>query len=38
METSSYGGPGAMWEKDETFPTHETPLGASEEEKDVLEN
>jgi glycogenin glucosyltransferase len=27
-----------MWEKDETFPYKETPAGATEEEKDVLEN
>jgi len=26
-----------MWEKDETFPIKETPAGATEEEKDVLE-
>jgi glycogenin glucosyltransferase len=33
----SFTGPGASWEKDETFPVSTTPLGASEEEKDVLE-
>jgi len=27
-----------MWEKGETFLVQETPLGASEEEKDALEN
>lgn len=37
MEKPSFTGPGVMWEKDETYPTKETPLGASEEEKDVLE-
>ena len=37
IEEPSYHGPGAMWEKDETFPTQETPAGATEEEKDVLE-
>jgi len=38
VEQPSYTGPSAMWEKGETFPTQETPLGASEEEKDALEN
>ncbi len=38
MEEPSYHGPGAMWEKDETFPMKETPLGPSEEERDVLDN
>jgi glycogenin glucosyltransferase len=37
IEEPSYHGPGAIWEKDETFPIGETPAGASEEEKDVLE-
>jgi glycogenin glucosyltransferase len=37
IEKPSYTGPGAAWEKDETFPSHETPAGATEEEKDVLE-
>ncbi|KUJ20930.1 nucleotide-diphospho-sugar transferase [Mollisia scopiformis] len=37
IEEPSYHGPGAMWEKDETFPVKETPAGATEEEKDVLE-
>ena len=37
MDEPSYHGPGAMWEKDETFPIKETPAGATEEEKDVLE-
>ncbi|PMD36544.1 glycosyltransferase family 8 protein [Hyaloscypha variabilis F] len=37
IEEASYNGPGVMWEKDETFPTKETPAGATEEEKDVLE-
>jgi len=27
-----------MWEKDETFPSKETPAGATEEEMDALEN
>ena len=38
IEEPSYKGPSAMWEKDETFPYKETPAGATEEEKDVLEN
>lgn len=38
MEEPSFRGPGAMWEKNETFPTHETPLGPTEEERDVLDN
>ena len=38
IEDPSYTGPSAMWEKGETFPIQETPLGASEEEKDALEN
>ncbi|PVH85107.1 glycosyltransferase family 8 protein [Cadophora sp. DSE1049] len=38
MEEPSYHGPGAMWEKDETFPSKETPLGPSEEERDVIDN
>ena len=38
IEPPSYNGPSAMWEKDETFPIKETPAGATEEEKDVLEN
>jgi glycogenin glucosyltransferase len=37
IEDASYTGPGVMWEKDEGFPTQDTPLGPSEEEKDVLE-
>jgi glycogenin len=37
MEEPSYNGPGVMWEKDETFPIKETPAGATEEEKDILE-
>ena len=37
IEEPSYNGPGVMWEKDETFPIKETPAGATEEEKDVLE-
>ncbi len=37
IEEPSYTGPGAMWEKDETFPIKETPQRPSEEEKDVLE-
>ena len=38
IEEPSYTGPSAMWEKGETFPTSEPALGASEEEKDALEN
>jgi glycogenin glucosyltransferase len=38
MEQPSFKGAGAMWEKDETYPTPSHPLGPSEEEKDVLEN
>jgi len=38
IEEPSYTGPGALWEKDETYPQFETPLGPSEEEKDVLMN
>ena len=34
----SYHGPSAAWEKDESFPSSETPMPPSEEEKDVLEN
>ena len=37
IEAPSYSGPGAAWEKDEEYATHETPAGATEEEKDVLE-
>lgn len=37
IEEPSYTGPGAMWEKGETFPTPEIPLGASEEEQDALQ-
>jgi glycogenin glucosyltransferase len=37
IEEPSYQGPSAAWEKDETFPTYETPMPASEEERDVLE-
>jgi glycogenin glucosyltransferase len=37
IEEPSYHGPSAAWEKDETFPTHETPLPPSEEERDVLD-
>lgn len=37
MEEPSYHGASAMWEKDETYPTRETPLGPSEEERDVLD-
>lgn len=36
IQEPSYMGPGAAWEKDETYLDHETPLGPSEEEKDVL--
>lgn len=32
-----YTGPGAAWEKDEEYPVKETPVGPSEEEKDVLD-
>lgn len=38
IEEPSFKGPGAMFEKDETYPTYETPMPPSEEEKDVLEN
>jgi glycogenin glucosyltransferase len=38
IQEPSYTGPSAAWEKGEMFPTQETPLGASEEEKDALEN
>lgn len=38
IQEPSYTGPSAMWEKGETFLVQETPLGASEEEKDALEN
>jgi len=34
---ASYHGPGAAWEKDETFPSQITEALPSEEEKDVLE-
>ena len=37
IEEPSYHGPSAAWEKDETFPTHETALPPSEEERDVLD-
>lgn len=37
VDGPSYHGPGAMWEKDETFPAQQTPAGATDEEKDVLE-
>ena len=37
IEEPSYGGPSASWEKDETYPTFETPMLPSEEEKDVLD-
>jgi glycogenin glucosyltransferase len=37
MEKPSFQGPGVMWEKDESYATEETPLGPTEEEKDVLE-
>jgi glycogenin glucosyltransferase len=37
IQEPSYHGPSAAWEKDETFPIHETPVPPSEEEKDVLE-
>lgn len=36
IEPPSYTGPGAAWEKEEAYATHETPLEPSEEEKDVL--
>ena len=38
MEEPSYTGPGVVWEKDEQFPTKETPMKPSEEELDVLDN
>jgi len=37
IEEPSYHGPSAAWEKDETYPTFETPMPPSEEEKDVLD-
>ncbi len=37
IDEPSYQGPGAMWERDETFPVTETEFGPSEEERDVLE-
>lgn len=37
IEEPSYHGPSAAWEKNETFPSQETPMPPSEEEKDVLE-
>ncbi|KAG0646951.1 Glycogenin-1 [Hyphodiscus hymeniophilus] len=37
FEEPSYHGPSAAWEKDETYPTSETPMPPSEEEKDVLD-
>ncbi|KAI9645892.1 glycogenin glucosyltransferase [Ciborinia camelliae] len=37
IEEPSYHGPGAAWEKNESYSTRETPLPPSEEEKDVLE-
>ncbi|KAK2629029.1 hypothetical protein QTJ16_002132 [Diplocarpon rosae] len=38
VEAPSFRGPGAMWEKNETYPAHETSLEPSEEERDVLIN
>lgn len=37
IEEPSYKGPFAAWEKDEEYPTFETPMPPSEEEKDVLD-
>jgi glycogenin glucosyltransferase len=37
IEEPSYQGPSAAWEKDETFPSSETPMPPSEEERDVLD-
>ena len=37
IEEPSYQGPGAAWEKDETFPETEPEVGPTEDEKDVLE-
>ncbi|KAI6711923.1 hypothetical protein JHW43_005495 [Diplocarpon mali] len=37
IEAPNFRGPGAMWEKDETYPTCETSLGPSEEERDILD-
>jgi glycogenin glucosyltransferase len=38
QEQPSFTGPGAMFEKDEAYPTHETPLKPSEEELDAIDN
>ena len=37
IDEPSYHGPSAAWEKDETFPSHETPMPPSEEERDILD-
>jgi glycogenin len=37
FEEPSYHGPSAAWEKGEGFPSQETPVPPTEEEKDVLE-
>lgn len=37
IEEPSYHGPSVAWEKDEDYPTFETPMPPSEEEKDVLD-
>ncbi len=37
IEKPSYQGPGAMWEKDETFPVTEQEISPSGEERDVPE-
>ena len=38
IEEPSFHGAGALWEKDETFPSHMTAALPSEEERDVLDN
>ena len=38
FEEPSYQGPSAAWERDETFPSQETPMPPNEDEMDVLEN
>lgn len=38
QEQPSFTGPGAMFEKDETFSTYQTPQKPSEEELDAIDN
>ncbi|KAI9735333.1 MAG: glycogenin glucosyltransferase [Claussenomyces sp. TS43310] len=38
MEQPSFTGPGAMWERDESYPTRETPMPPNEDERDILDN